>query len=288
MERIHAESGICWRRSGDPGATRALVLFHGLASNGTRWREFARRVSSLQELPGWKVVAPDLRGHGHSPRRGRIDSETWIADFHTMLQHERIATCIVGGHCMGANLALRIAASSPGHIAGLVLIEPMVPEARAGFAARYGRFGFALPPLAMLARTLNRLGIGRKRFPKLDLEQSDIEARRNSMSADGRFVANYASPRRDLRNLPTASYLSALYQTLRPLPDPESIPCPTLALLSTGGLFGDPGRTRKWLDRISNVQVAELQAEHWIPTEQPDEMREQIVQFTSEIENVRI
>ncbi|RFF26971.1 MULTISPECIES: alpha/beta fold hydrolase [unclassified Wenzhouxiangella] len=284
MKRIQGEQGLSWHRAGEAASDRALVLFHGLASNGTRWKEFARGVSQRQELADWKFIAPDLRGHGGSPRRGRIDSETWIADFHTMMHQERVTTCIVGGHCMGANLALRIAAAAPESLAGLVLIEPMVPEARAGLAARLAPLRFLLPPLAMLARMLNRLGIGRKRFPELDLEKSDIEARRDQMAADGQFNADYATPGRDLRYLPTASYLSALYETLRPLPEPETITCPTLALLSSGGLFGDPARTRAWLERIDRIEIAELDAEHWIPTEQPDEMREQILRFATGID----
>jgi len=284
MKRIQSQPGPAWHRAGEAASDRALVLFHGLASNGTRWSEFAGNVVEDAQLPGWKILAPDLRGHGGSPRRGRIDMETWIEDFHAMLRHERIATCIVGGHCMGANLALRIAAARPDSLAGLVLVEPMVPEARAGFAARYARFGFLLPPLAALVRALNRLGIGRRNFPELDLQQSDFEARRKHAADDGPAVADYATPRRDLRYMPTASYLSALYQTLRPLPQPETITCPALALLSAGGLFGDPERTRQWLARMSNVQVATLDAQHWIPTEQPDRMRERIVRFAAEID----
>jgi len=284
MKRIRDEQGLSWLRAGEASSDRALVLIHGLASNGTRWKEFARSVSLRQELAGWKFIAPDLRGHGGSPRRGGIDSDTWISDFHAVMRHEQVATYVVGGHCMGANLALRIAAAGPQGLAGLALIEPMVPEARAGFAARFAPLRFLLPPLAMAARMLNRLGIGRKHFPELDLEQSDAEARLDQKAAGGGFSADYATPGRDLRNLPTASYLWALYETLRSLPPPESIACPALALLSSGGLFGDPARTRAWLERIGRVEIAELDAQHWIPTEQADQMREHIVRFIAEID----
>ena len=283
MQRIHDESGLCWHRAGEATAKQALVMIHGLASNGTRWREFADNVVRDSQRPAWKILAPDLRGHGDSPRRGCIDSRQWIADFHQMLRREQVETCIVGGHCMGANLAVRIACEPTPGLAGLILIEPMVPQAWAGIAARFGRFRFILPLLAGLARASNRLGIGRKSFPRLDLKQSDIQARRDSVDAEGNFNADYASPLRDLRYMPTASYLAALYQTLRPLPEPETVPCPTLALLSAGGLFGDPGKTRQWLERIGQVRIADLDAQHWIPTEQPDEMRRRIVEFIASL-----
>ncbi len=279
MLQIRKDKGLCWLRAGEAESHHALVLFHGLASNASRWREFARNAMRDSQLQGWKILMPDLRGHGASPRRGRVNIETWIEDFREMLGREQIRNFIVGGHCMGANLALHVAARRPAGLAGLILIEPMVPEARAGFAARFGRFRFILPPLAALAGALNWFGIGRRTFPVLDLEQSDVQARRESEAAGGDFVANYASPFRDLRYMPTASYLAALHQTLRPLPEPEVIDCPVLALLSAGGLFGGPSRTRAWLERIGQAEIAELDARHWIPTEQPDEMRARIADF---------
>lgn len=282
MEVVESGTGAAWRRAGDPGARRALVLFHGLASNGSRWREFAETVEAMDSLPGWKIVAPDLRGHGRSARRGRIDSKRWARDFETMRAAEGIETLVLGGHCLGANLAIRIAAGGPKGLAGLVLVEPMVPAAWAGIAARWGRFRFILPPLAALARAANALGIGRRSFPELDLKTSDIAARRNQ-TADGDLDLDYASPQRDIRFLPTASYLAALHETLRPLPEPERIACPTLAMLSSGGLFGDPARTRAWLERIERVRIADLDAQHWIPTEQPAAMRSQMLRFVGEL-----
>ncbi|MDT8448823.1 MAG: alpha/beta hydrolase [Wenzhouxiangellaceae bacterium] len=283
MEIVESRTGAAWRRSGDPGARRALVLFHGLASNGSRWREFAETVEADESLPGWKIVAPDLRGHGRSARRGRIDSKRWARDFETMRVAEGIETLVLGGHCLGANLAIRIAAGGPKGLAGLVLVEPMVPAAWAGIAARWGRFRFILPPLAALARAANALGIGRRSFPELDLKASDIAARRMQADDDGHFNTDYASPQRDIRFLPTASYLAALHETLRPLPAPERIACPTLAMLSSGGLFGDPARTRAWLERIERIRIVDVAAQHWIPTEQPEAMRSQLLRFVSDL-----
>ncbi len=282
MQIVRTDRSVAWRRGGNLDSSNALVMLHGLASNGSRWRELAETLNPPGNQPGWKVLAPDLRGHGHSARRGRIDAATWGAQITFMLERESISNWVLGGHCMGANVAVRLVTGSALSPLGLIIIEPMVPRAWAGPAARFGRFRFMLPVLAGVVRAFNALGLRRRRFPELDLFESDRRSRAEQ-TAEGQFNADYASPLRDLKYMPTASYLMALNETLRPLPDPSRVDCPCLAMLSSGGLFGDPEITRAWLSRIPRIEVHELQAQHWIPTEQPSAMREKIESFLERI-----
>ena len=282
MRVKRSETGAAWRVGGNTDSPNALVMVHGLASNGSRWRELAQTLNRPGDRPGWKILAPDLRGHGEAERRGRIDARQWGADLNEMLEREQVSSWVLGGHCLGANLSMRLVAGDRFSPLGLVLVEPMVPEARAGLAARFARFRFVLPALAGAARLLNALGLRRRRFPSLDLLESDRRVRAEQ-TADQPFGTDYATPMRDLKYLPTASYLSALNETLKPLPDPSEVEIPCLALLSSGGLFGDPARTRKWLAAMPRAEVHELDAQHWIPAEQPDEMRERIRDFLGRV-----
>ena len=43
---------------------RVAVLVHGISSDSSAWTRFAELLAES----GWRVVAPDLRGHGDSPR----------------------------------------------------------------------------------------------------------------------------------------------------------------------------------------------------------------------------
>ena len=49
---------------GDPAAERSAVLIHGVTSNAQSWI----RVGPLLAEKGYYVVAPNLRGHGQSPK----------------------------------------------------------------------------------------------------------------------------------------------------------------------------------------------------------------------------
>ncbi len=268
-----------YRRHGD-GADQALILCHGLASNSTRWNELGRNLT----LPaGWCLLCPDLRGHGQTPWRGRLDSACWIDDLVDMMDAEGLARAVIGGHCMGANLALRFAALRPERCLGLILIEPMLPQARVGRLRLKSALRWLLPGLAVLVRTGNALGLRRAEIPQLDLEALDRDTRAlMDQAGDSRAMTRrYAVPLRDLDHTGTAAYLQALCETLKRLPEPARLDGPALALISSGGLFGDPALTQAALAAMPDCETRLLDAEHWIPTEQPQAMREAIEDWLS-------
>ncbi len=132
-----------------------LVLLHGLASNATRWWHFAAHA----QLPGLKLLRPTLRGGAGSSDRGRIDMRVWCDDLVRLLDAENCERAVVGGHCLGANIALHFASRHPGRTAGLVLIEPMPPQALAGSMRRIRFFRRPILALAAVVRALNALGV---------------------------------------------------------------------------------------------------------------------------------
>jgi pimeloyl-ACP methyl ester carboxylesterase len=86
-------------------------------------------------------------------------------------------------------------------------------------------------------------------------------------------LSAFASLAVDLRSTPLAAYTRMLAATVEPWPEVRNIAVPVLALLSTQSSFTDLGRTRRALAALPNCEVVELDAVHWIPTEQPDAMR---------------
>ena len=247
----------------------ALVLLHGLASNSTRWWHFAARA----RLPGLTLLRPTLRGGAGSSDRGRIDMRVWCDDLVRLLDAEGCERAVVGGHCLGANIALHFASRHPERTAGLVLIEPMPPPALIGGMRWVVPLRWPIFALAALIRGLNRLGLRRRRLEPLDLEEWD------HLTASGADLSRYASPLSDLRLLPVAAYLQSLAALAEPLPSLTSIRVPALVLLSRNSTMTDPARARAVLERLSNARVEVLEAEHWIPTEQPEAMRNAIEEW---------
>lgn len=264
-----------WR----PGAPRRLiVLVHGLASNLSRWAEL---VATTRLRESWDLLRLDLRGFGGSLWRGRAGLEEWCGDLAAILDAERTSGAMIVGHCLGANVALHFAAHRPAAARGLVLIEPMLPEALTGARRVAARLRPLARALALLVRRVNALGLHRRCLATLDLEQLDREARAAVAAAgpDAFPEARFGSPLEDLRSTPTAVYLAGLLAVTEPPPSLPEIRVPVLALLSRGGRFGDPAVTARALAALPRCDTRMIEARHWIPTESPAEMREAIEEW---------
>jgi len=99
-----------------------VVLVHGLTGRASLWGDVARRLAAA----GYRVVAPDLRGHGASPRAASYTLAEHTADLIALLEATGPAHLV--GHSLGAALAWRVAAGRPDLVQRLVL-EDQHPNA---------------------------------------------------------------------------------------------------------------------------------------------------------------
>ncbi len=262
-----------WRTAGSRGV---IVFLHGLASNATRWSELVDR-TPLKE--SWDLLRPDLRGNGDSLWRGRLGLREWCDDLAAVLDAEGYPRATLVGHCLGANVALAFASRLPARVDRLVLVEPMPPEALTGAPALAARLRPLVVPVAALVRALNAAGLRRRRLAPMDLVALDRRTREALRRIGPAAFEGHAGPWEDLRSTPVGAYLQMFRALTAPLPDPASIAAPALALLSTGTAFTDPALTERWLARMPRCRVVRLDAQHWIPTERPEEMRRAIEEF---------
>jgi pimeloyl-ACP methyl ester carboxylesterase len=72
--------------------------------------------------------------------------------------------------------------------------------------------------------------------------------------------------------MPLATYLQALAAVGQPLPDLSRIACPILVLMSKNTSMTDLTLARQELAPLPAAEFLQLDAEHWIPTEQPEAM----------------
>jgi pimeloyl-ACP methyl ester carboxylesterase len=96
--------------------TLPVVLLHGAGGNHLYWPSEVRR------LPGFRIFAPDLPGHGKSAGRGQQSIESYaqlIVDWLEALGLHRAAFV---GHSMGGGIALELALHHSEHVLGLGLI----------------------------------------------------------------------------------------------------------------------------------------------------------------------
>jgi lipase len=101
---------------GDPGAPRVVCL-HGVRNHGGHFARLAER------LPGYRVLAPDLLGHGFSPWEPPWDIGTHCDAVLETVGHG--AASLVG-HSFGGRLAFELAARAPHLVPRLVLLDPAI------------------------------------------------------------------------------------------------------------------------------------------------------------------
>ena len=99
-----------------------VVLLHGAMSRGASWDRLARELVAA----GYRVLAPDQRGHGRSskpPAPGNYDRDAYVGDLERFLDALGVARCAFIGHSTGGLNALVFAARHPGRVAALVVEE---------------------------------------------------------------------------------------------------------------------------------------------------------------------
>ncbi len=106
------------------GSGRPMLCLHGVESHGLRFVALAAR------LPGMRVIAPDLPGHGRSSKVGPWTVERTIGELLPLLRDlEGTDSPLLLGHSYGGLLAWELAraATEVGvPIGALVLVDPAI------------------------------------------------------------------------------------------------------------------------------------------------------------------
>lgn len=112
------------------GEGAPLLCLHGIEAHGLRFIGLAAHLNRV------KIVAPDLRGHGRSPRNGPFTLAQHVRDLLPILANLGSATTVLG-HSYGGLIAWELARAAPNAMSRLVLVDPPIevePElARQGF-----------------------------------------------------------------------------------------------------------------------------------------------------------
>jgi pimeloyl-ACP methyl ester carboxylesterase len=118
MTLIQTATGATWtadQRAVDSDLP-VMILLHGAGGTHLQWPRELRRLRGVQ------VVAPDLTGHGRSPAPGRDSIAAYAGDVLALMKALSIDKAIIGGHSMGAAVALQLALDTPARVQGLVLM----------------------------------------------------------------------------------------------------------------------------------------------------------------------
>ena len=133
-----------------PRTSPPVVLAHGWGASAFAWRETIEALAAA----GWRVVAPDLRGHGFSekPDDPRLYTSAALTDhLLAIMDAAGVERAPLVAHSLGAEAALGAALQAPERVSRLVLIAPVgLGHVALAFVGRL------LTP-AFLTRVLTRL-----------------------------------------------------------------------------------------------------------------------------------
>ncbi len=104
----------------DEGDGETLLLIHGMAGSSDSWRSVLPQLSKK-----YRVIAPDLLGHGQSDKPRISDYSlgafaVWLRD---LLDELGVSQATVVGHSLGGGVAMQFVYQHPDYVKRLVLIS---------------------------------------------------------------------------------------------------------------------------------------------------------------------
>lgn len=94
-----------------------LIIAHGLYGSGRNWGVIAKRLSDTR-----RVITPDMRNHGHSPRENTHSYDDMADDLAELIRHigGPVDLC---GHSMGGKAAMVMALKYPNLLRRLIVAD---------------------------------------------------------------------------------------------------------------------------------------------------------------------
>ena len=106
---------------GDPGSP-PVVCLHGITTHGRRYRRLAEERLAQR----YRVLAPDLRGHGRSGYEPPWTIAAHLADIVETVTAAGVERAAWVGHSFGGRLILELAAREPERVERAALLDPAI------------------------------------------------------------------------------------------------------------------------------------------------------------------
>lgn len=259
---------------------RTALLLHGFPQT---WREWQRVIPPLVAA-GFRVIAPDYRGAGHSWRpAGGYDKRTMAGDFHALLRtHLDVeGPVVLVGHDIGLMIAYAYAQAYRDEVSHLVAIDAPVPGTevfdRVRSDPRVWHFAFHgtrdIPELLVAGRErpyIQAFFNARIADPSA-VSDEDFDAYVDAYSAPGAMRAGFEVYR---------AFGQDAEDNRAALARNGKLDIPVLAV---GGMTSTTGEVIEQMMREVATHVTGLRVPgtgHWVPEENPRALAEAIVNFT--------
>jgi pimeloyl-ACP methyl ester carboxylesterase len=264
VERSNIGDITVWHWTGD---APDVLLLHGLGNYGRYWDFFAQAMTGRLRL-----VAPDARGHGESPKNTTGASSEFVDDAMTVVRTMGLARPIVVGHSMGGLHATALTLAHPERVRGLVIIDTG-PGLEAALQGRARRLTLGRPD--RFADEASALAYLRENSPGYS---DAVYANRIHFGFDrhGSELA-WRSSKDALRAI-----LDEVHGNASQVWDRLSeIDVPVLLVRGTRSPTFSAARAQATLAPLRHGTLIELDAAHNVPLDQPQALADEIVRFAT-------
>jgi pimeloyl-ACP methyl ester carboxylesterase len=260
---------------------RTIVLLHGFPQTWWEWRH----VMPLLVQGGFRVVAPDYRGAGHSSRPvGGYDKRTMAHDLHRLLtDHLGVAEPVVlVGHDIGLMIAAAYAQQFRDAVSHLVVIDAPLPgtavfdrlrsDPRVWHFAFHGARDVAEMLVAGRERPYLQSFFAARSFDPSAIDGADFDVFVDAYSAPGAMRAGFELYRAFDRDVE---------DTRKALERDGKLTVPVLAV---GGAISTSGDVVEEMMRDVATDVTGLRVPdtgHWVPDEQPTALADAMMEFAA-------
>jgi pimeloyl-ACP methyl ester carboxylesterase len=240
---VHVEGRTIAYYDSAPGQAdaKAVVFLHAFPLAAPMWEGQFKAIP-----PGWRFIAPDLRGFGGST----IDRESeplsiddYATDIIDLARDLGISSAVIGGCSMGGYVTFAVARRAPALVRGVVLANT-----RAGADTLEGRAN--RKSLLAVAEREGASGVAREMMPKL-LGRTSIEHRSDVES----------NIRRLIKQQSTAAIRGAILRMMeRPdsFPTLEQLTVPALVIAGEEDTLMPGDEARKMADALSKAELVVL------------------------------
>jgi pimeloyl-ACP methyl ester carboxylesterase len=274
VEHRFVEAGGLRIHYAEAGAGEPLVMLHGWPQN---WFAWSKLIGPLAE--SYRVICPDLRGHGwtDAPPSG-YEKEQLASDLLALLDALELQRVRLAGHDWGGFSGFLACLRAPERFERFCCMAIPTPW------LRVSRSPHAFAPTAYQPLIASP-GLGRRIVPRLIplmLERGSGD--RDPWTAEEKavFVDQFKEPERARASVQV--YRSFLRRELRPILKGRyadaRMKVPTLLLYGEEDPVVNEERIGPWQDHADDMRVEEIAgAAHFLPEEAPDAVLERLVPF---------
>lgn len=249
----------------DEGQGQTILFVHGFPLSRAIWQP---QIEAF--IQNYRVIAPDLRGHGESPApAGVYAMETFAEDLQALVEERKCGPVVLVGHSMGGYISFAFYRKFPQSVRALVLFcTRAIADAAEGKEAREN--------LARRAEQEGAAGVAAQMLPKMFAPAT---------------VAAYPDLVESIHKMMLATSVNGLAGSLRGMAARPSavdllpqITVPTLVIAGESDLIIPVSESAAMAKAIPHAQLAIIpRAGHLASLENPDAVLANLREFAAKI-----